>query len=135
MLGSVAEADDALQEAWLRVRDQDPDAVENMPAWLTTVVGRVCLNMLRAVVLRIDGGRLRRSASRILHGAEAVARHTSTYSKLYPYVVPAVVNGAAGAVIAPRGERYAVMAFIVRHPKIAAIDALLDPERLERLKP
>ena len=48
MLGSVSEADDALQEAWLRVRDHDPGAVENMQAWLTTVVGRVCLNMLRS---------------------------------------------------------------------------------------
>src|SRR5436305_7947986 len=48
MLGSVNEADDALQEAWLRVRDQDPESVENMQAWLTTVVGRVCLNMLRS---------------------------------------------------------------------------------------
>jgi RNA polymerase sigma factor (sigma-70 family) len=47
MLGSVTEADDALQEAWLRIRDQDLAAVENMQAWLTTVVGRVCLNMLR----------------------------------------------------------------------------------------
>ena len=48
MLGSVNEADDALQEAWLRIRDQDPATVENMRAWLTTVVGRVSLNMLRA---------------------------------------------------------------------------------------
>ena len=48
MLGSVSEADDALQEAWLRIRDQDPRSVENMQAWLTTIVGRVCLNMLRA---------------------------------------------------------------------------------------
>jgi RNA polymerase sigma factor (sigma-70 family) len=48
MLGSVVEADDALQEAWLRIRDQDPGNVENMQAWLTTVVGRVCLNMLRS---------------------------------------------------------------------------------------
>ena len=48
MLGSVSETDDALQEAWLRIRDQDPGTVDNMQAWLTTVVGRVCLNMLRS---------------------------------------------------------------------------------------
>ena len=48
MLGSVSDTDDALQEAWLRIRDQDAGAVENMQAWLTTVVGRVCLNMLRS---------------------------------------------------------------------------------------
>jgi RNA polymerase sigma-70 factor (ECF subfamily) len=85
------------------------------------------------VVLRIDGGRLRRGASLVLHGAEAVAAHTTTYSKLHPYVVPALVNGAAGAVIAPLGGPNSVMAFIVTDGKITAIDALLDPERLEQL--
>jgi len=48
MLGSASEADDALQEAWLRIRDEDPETVENMQAWPTTVVGRACLNMLRS---------------------------------------------------------------------------------------
>lgn len=48
MLGSVSETDDTVQEAWLRIRDQDPATVENMQAWLTTVVGRVCLNTLRS---------------------------------------------------------------------------------------
>ncbi|MFS8098659.1 sigma-70 family RNA polymerase sigma factor [Lentzea alba] len=47
MLGSFAEADDALQDAWLRVEKADTAEVENPAAWLTTVVGRVCLNMLR----------------------------------------------------------------------------------------
>jgi RNA polymerase sigma-70 factor (ECF subfamily) len=262
MLGSVADADDALQEAWLRIQDQDVEGVENLRAWLTTVVGRVCLNMLRSrrarreepsgvhvpdpvvtfadaadpeqeailaesvglallvvldaltpaerlafvlhdvfgvsfadvatilerseaaamqlasrarrrvrrspepdrnlarqrsvvdaffaaardgdlealvyvlhpdVVLRIDGGRLRREASVVLEGAKAVAAHTTTYSKLYPHILPALVNGSAGAVIAPHGEPYAVMAFTVSNGKIARIDALLDPERLRQL--
>lgn len=262
MLGSGAEADDALQEAWLRIHDRDTGKIDNMQAWLTTVVGRVCLNMLRArrtrreklssvhvpdlavtlsgvanpeqeaivadsvglallvvldaltpaerlafvlhdvfgvpfaeiaailerseaaamqlasrarrhvrhspmpdrnlarqrsvvdaffaaardgdfealvhilhpdVVLRIDGGRLRPGASLVLHGAEAVAGHTTTYSKLHSYIVPALVNGAAGAVIAPHGEPYAVMAFTVTNAKVAAIDSLLDPERLRHL--
>lgn len=48
MLGSVSETDDALQETWLRIRDQDPGNVENLQAWLTTVAGRVSLNMLRS---------------------------------------------------------------------------------------
>jgi len=48
MLGSVAEADDAVQEAWLRLSRTDTSDVENLRAWLTTVVGRVCLNMLRS---------------------------------------------------------------------------------------
>ena len=260
MLGSVSETDDALQEAWLRIRDQDPGAVENMQAWLTTVVGRVCLNMLRArktrreelsvhvpdpvvsfeeeglehealladsvglallvvldalnpverlafvlhdvfgvpfadiataldrseaaaqqlasrarrrlhnspepdrdlerqrrvvdaffaasrdgdfdallevldpdIELRIDGGVLRAEGSLVLHGADAVARRTATYSELYPFVRPALVNGAAGAVVAPPGHVFSVMAFTVTNGKIAQIDVLLDPERLEQL--
>ena len=263
MLGSVAEADDAVQEAWLRIRDQDPTAVENMQAWLTTVVGRVCLNMLRSrrscppelseahvpdpvvtlpgaadpeqealladsvglallvvldsltpaerlafvlhdvfgvpfadiahvldrseaaamqlasrarrrvqespeperdlkrqrrlvdaffaaardgdfdalidvldpdVVLRIDGGRLRRSGSLVLHGADAVAAHTRTYSNLHRYVIPVLVNGAAGALVAPSGQLFSVMAFTIANGRIGAIDALVDPERLRRLE-
>src|SRR3954452_14613592 len=47
MLGSLTEADDALQEAWLRLSRSDTSAVENLGAWLTTVVGRVCLDVLR----------------------------------------------------------------------------------------
>lgn len=260
MLGSVSETDDALQEAWLRIRDQDPGTVENMQAWLTTVVGRVCLNMLRSrrargeersahvpdpvvsfeehgpeqhalladsiglallvvlesltpaerlafvlhdvfgvpfadiataldrseaaaqqlasrarrrvrnspepdpdlaqqrrvvdaffaasrdgdfdallevldpeVELRIDGGMLRADASLVLHGADAVAAHTATYSKLHPFVRPALVNGAAGAVVAPGGRVVSVMAFTVANGTIVQIDALLDPERLGQL--
>ena len=262
MLGSATEADDALQEAWLRIRDQDPSTVENMRAWLTTVVGRVCLNMLRSrrvrrerlsevhvpdpvvafsdntdpdqetlladavglallvvldamapaerlafvlhdvfgvpfaevatvldrseaavqqlasrarrrvrdspepdrdlarqrrvveaffaasrdgdfdgliqvlhpdVVLRVDGGSLRRGASLTLRGAEAVAAHTRTYATLHLFVLPALVNGTAGAVIAPHGRPYAVMAFTTSNGRIIRIDALLDPERLAHL--
>src|SRR5262245_60977941 len=48
MLGSVSEADDAVQEAWLRLNRADTSDVENLGAWLTTVVARVSLNMLRA---------------------------------------------------------------------------------------
>jgi RNA polymerase sigma factor (sigma-70 family) len=260
MLGSFSETDDALQEAWLRIRDQDPGNVENLQAWLTTIVGRVSLNMLRArrtrreessvhvpdpvvsfdddgvehealvaesvglallvvldaltpaerlafvlhdvfglpfaeiavaldrseaaaqqlasrarrrvrnspepdrdlasqrrvvdaffaasrdgefdallelldsdVELRIDGGVIRAEASLRLHGADAVARHTATYAKLHPFVRPALVNGAAGAVVVPHGRVFSVMAFCVVNLRIVQIDALLDPERLEQL--
>jgi RNA polymerase sigma factor (sigma-70 family) len=260
MLGSVGESDDALQEAWLRIRNQDLAPVENMRAWLTTVVARVCLNMLRSrsarheelsarvpdpvvwfekddlehetilaesvglallvvldaltpaerlafvlhdlfglpfadiataldrseaavqqlasrarrrvrdapqpdrnlvqqrrvvdaffaasrdgdfgallevldpnVELRIDGGVVRAEASLVLRGANAVAAQTATYSKLSPFVRPAMVNGAAGAVVAPPGRVFSVMAFTVTNGKIAQIDVLLDPERLEQL--
>lgn len=264
MLGSVADSDDALQEAWLRIREQDPDSVENMRAWLSTIVGRVCLNMLRSrrvrrevsaethvpdpiltgpntadpegevimadavgpallmaldaltpaerfafvlhdvfevrfaeiatalhrteaatqqlasrarhrirtaptpdqdlarqrqlvdaffaaardgnftalleilhpgVELRIDGGVLRSDASLVLHGADAVSGHTATYAGLYPYVRPAIVNGAAGAVVVTHGRLFSVMGFTIVADRITRIDALLDPERLARLQP
>ncbi|NEA28505.1 RNA polymerase sigma factor SigJ [Actinomadura bangladeshensis] len=48
MLGSLAEADDALQEAWLRLARSDEREIDNLGGWLTTVVGRVCLDVLRA---------------------------------------------------------------------------------------
>jgi RNA polymerase sigma factor (sigma-70 family) len=48
MLGSTGEADDAVQEAWLRLSRSDSEAVDNLRAWLTTVVGRISLDMLRA---------------------------------------------------------------------------------------
>jgi RNA polymerase sigma-70 factor (ECF subfamily) len=48
MLSSTGEADDAVQETWLRLSRADADAVENLGAWLTTVTARVCLNMLRS---------------------------------------------------------------------------------------
>ena len=258
MLGSVPEAEDALQEAWLRVSRADATDVRNMREWLTTVVGRVCLNMLRSrrsrreeytvhvpdplvsldesvdpehealladavglallivldtlapaerlafvlhdmfavpfddiatlldrspvaarqlarrarrrvqgspepdadlarqravvdaffaasrdgdfdalvavldpdVALRIDGGVLREEASLVLRGAREVAAHTATYARLSPFVRPALVNGAAGAVVAPRGRPFSVMAFKVTNGRITAIDALVDPERL-----
>ncbi len=48
ILGSSAEADDAVQEAWLRLNRAGGEEVDNLPGWLTTVVARVCLDMLRA---------------------------------------------------------------------------------------
>ncbi|MBM7564971.1 sigma-70 family RNA polymerase sigma factor [Paenibacillus sacheonensis] len=48
MLGSQSEADDAVQESWIRLSRTDTDAVENMGGWLTTIVSRVCLDMLRS---------------------------------------------------------------------------------------
>src|SRR5947199_8204205 len=47
MLGSLTDTDDALQEAWLRLSRAETAAVDNLGGWLTTVVGRVCLDMLR----------------------------------------------------------------------------------------
>jgi RNA polymerase sigma-70 factor (ECF subfamily) len=62
MLGSATEADDAVQEAWLRLSRADTSDVENLAGWLTTVVGRVCLDMLRSRTARredpLDGAGL-----------------------------------------------------------------------------
>jgi RNA polymerase sigma factor (sigma-70 family) len=52
MLGSLSEADDAVQESWLRLSRTDVSAVENLRGWLTTVVGRICLDMLRSRTAR-----------------------------------------------------------------------------------
>jgi RNA polymerase sigma-70 factor (ECF subfamily) len=60
MLGSQAEADDAVQEAWLRLERAGGDGIDNPGGWLTTVVGRICLDMLRTRTKRredpMDGG-------------------------------------------------------------------------------
>jgi RNA polymerase sigma-70 factor, ECF subfamily len=48
MLGTVSDADDAVQEAWLRLHRADPEGIANLPGWLTSVIARVCIDMLRA---------------------------------------------------------------------------------------
>src|SRR6266851_2887179 len=48
LLGSREEADDAVQESWIKLSRSDPDKVENLAGWLTTIVARVCLDMLRS---------------------------------------------------------------------------------------
>jgi len=47
ILGSLSEADDAVQEAWLRLQRTDTEQIDSLERWLTTVVARICLNMLR----------------------------------------------------------------------------------------
>src|SRR5262245_31108541 len=263
MLGSVSEADDALQDAWLRISRTDTGGVENPAGWLTTVVARVCLNMLRTrerrredplevrvpdpiisnargvdgeyealladsvglalmvvlenlspaerlafvlhdmfgvpfdeiagmlertptatrqlasrarrrvqgqptspdpdlsrqrevvdaffaatrdgdfdrlvavldpdIVLRSDGGAGRPQLSLVVHGAENVASQALVARRLSPWVRPALVNGAAGVVVAPHGRPVSVMAFTVADGRIVAIDVLSDPQRLEAL--
>ena len=54
MLGSLAEADDAIQEAWLRLNRSDAKGIANLGGWLTTVTGRVCLDMLRSRKARCE---------------------------------------------------------------------------------
>lgn len=264
MLGASGEADEAVQEAWLRLDRADPEEIENLPSWLTTVVARICLDMLRArkarheeplgphvpdpivspvaggdpehealvadsvglamlgvletlspeervafvlhdsfavpfeqvadlldrspaaarkaasrarqrveaeptepdvdlerqrevvdaffaaaregdfdalvavlhpeIVLRSDGGEARPTANHVIRGAAEVAGRALTFANLSPYVQPVLVNGVAGVLVAPEGKPFSVMAFTVVGGKVVAIDALADPDRLERLE-
>ncbi|MEU3922074.1 sigma-70 family RNA polymerase sigma factor [Streptomyces sp. NPDC029004] len=260
MLGSRSEAEDAVQEAWLRLHRSDPDTVENLSGWLTTVVGRVCLDMLRSrtsrredlldeppsasvtdhrhvidpeqevlladsvglallvvldtldpaerlafvlhdmfalpfdeiapivdrtpaaarqlasrarrrvrgaarvpepdvsrqreivdaflaaarggefdalltvldpdVVLRADSAAVRAGATGLVRGASAVA---DTFSGRAQLAQTALVDGAVGAVWAPRGRPLVVFGFTITDGKISAIDLVAEPERLRRL--
>jgi RNA polymerase sigma-70 factor (ECF subfamily) len=263
MLGSVSEADDAVQESWLRLNRSETADVENLRAWLTTVVARVCLDMLRSrksrreeslgthvpepivtredevnpeyealladsvglallvvletlspaerlafvlhdmfavpfddiaplverspaaarqlasrarrrvqgaapvpdssvarqrelvdaflaaarggdfealvavldpdVVLRVDRGAIAAGAPREFRGASAVVGQVVNFAQLARFARPALVNGAAGFVVAPRGRPVAVAGFTVAHGKIVEIDLLADPARLREL--
>jgi RNA polymerase sigma-70 factor (ECF subfamily) len=263
MLGSISEAEDAVQDAWLRVSRADRSRVENLDGWLTTVVARVCLNMLRSrqsrreepidvhlpdpiispdtgldperealladsvglallvvleslspaerlafvlhdmfavpfsdiaamierspmaarqlasrarrrvrgqapapdpdvarqrqvvdaffaaarhgdfdallavldpdVVLRADGGRAPGRPNVVLRGPQAVAGQATLAARPGRYVKPALINGAAGAVVVASGRALSVMAFTVTGGRIAAIDVLYDPARLAGL--
>ncbi|MED7951680.1 sigma-70 family RNA polymerase sigma factor [Streptomyces sp. BE303] len=71
MLGSTGEAEEAVQEAWLRLERADAAAVENLPGWLTTVVSRICLDVLRA---RAGAGRREAHVEEpVVEGPEAEA--------------------------------------------------------------
>ncbi len=72
MLGSRSEADDAVQEAWLRFRRAGTDSVENLGGWLTTVVGRVCLDMLRRRTARREEPIEERGHERTVRVADGV---------------------------------------------------------------
>lgn len=102
MLGSVSEADDAVQEAWLRVRRADTGEVENLGGWLTTVVSRVCLDMLRS--------------------------RTSRREELLGDMAPDVTAGHAARRPDPEGE--ALLADSIGPALLVVLDALTPPERL-----
>src|ERR1700755_1294482 len=68
MLGSASEADDAVQEGWIRLSRSDVSAVENLRAWLTTVVARVCLDLLRTRTPRREDPLDEESVERVEQG-------------------------------------------------------------------
>jgi RNA polymerase sigma-70 factor (ECF subfamily) len=69
----------------------------------------------------------------VVHGAEAVASRALRFTRLSPFVRPAVINGAAGVVVAPGGRPVSIMAFTVTGGRIVEIDSIADPERLDQL--
>jgi RNA polymerase sigma factor (sigma-70 family) len=85
------------------------------------------------VLLITDGGALRPDATMVVRGGEDVADQAMTFARLAAFAQPAVVNGIAGAVMAPQGRPFSIMAFTVRGGKIVAIHVLMDPERLGKL--
>ena len=101
MLGSTAEADDAVQEAWLRLSRSDPAEIDNLGGWLTTVVARVCLNALRA---------------RRRHGEEPLG----------PHVPDPVVDAADGS----SPEHEALLADSVGLALLVVLETLPPAERL-----
>lgn len=82
------------------------------------------------VVLRSDGGVARARQTVVLTGARTVASQASLYRNLAPFVLPALVNGAAGVVCVVEDRLMSVMAFTVTGGRIVAIDVIADPERL-----
>jgi len=101
MLGSLSEADDAVQEAWIRLNRSDADAIENLNAWLTTVVARVCLNVLR---------------SRASHREESMSGH----------VPEPVIDPADGT----DPEHEALLADSVGLAMLVVLEMLAPPERV-----
>jgi RNA polymerase sigma-70 factor (ECF subfamily) len=83
------------------------------------------------VVLRADRGAVPAGASREVRGAAAVAKRAAKGRARAAR--PALVNGAAGVVVAPRGRPFSVMGFTVARGRIVEIDAFADPERLRQL--
>jgi RNA polymerase sigma-70 factor (ECF subfamily) len=85
------------------------------------------------VVLRSDGGPTRANLSRIVRGAEAVARSAAAAALPTAVLRPVLVNGAAGVVVLVNGRPVSVMAFTVSNGKVVEIGAIADPARLSQL--
>jgi RNA polymerase sigma-70 factor (ECF subfamily) len=105
MLGSLSEADDAVQDAWLRLSRSEVAEIDNLGGWLTTVVARICLTMLR---------------SRRLRGEESLGVHLPD-----PVVSPVV--SPAGE---PQPEEEALLADSVGLALLVVLDTLTPAERL-----
>jgi RNA polymerase sigma factor (sigma-70 family) len=115
MLGSAGEADDAVQEAWLRLSRSDTSEVDNLTGWLTTVVSRVCLDMLRSRAAR------REDSTEVPEAPAAEQSHPESEALLADAMGPALL--VVLDTLAP-GERLAFVLhdmFAVPFPQIAEI--------------
>jgi RNA polymerase sigma factor (sigma-70 family) len=101
MLGSTSEADDAVQEAWIRLNRSDAEAIDNLDAWLVTVIGRIAHNMLRS-------------------------RRTRREDLLDPHLPDPIIDRADG--IAP--EHQALLADSVGLALLVVLETLTPAERL-----
>jgi RNA polymerase sigma-70 factor, ECF subfamily len=157
MLGSLTEADDAVQEAWLRLNRSDSDSIDNLTAWLTTAVGRVCIDMLRARKARRENltgtwlpepvvsaddhhdpeqqslladsiGMALLVVLESLQPAERLA--AAQGPRFAQHCQPALVNGAAGVIVRVGPTVVAVVGLTVIDHRIAEIDLILDPDKL-----
>jgi len=85
------------------------------------------------IVLRSDFGARRPAASKVIHGAAAVAKQARMGALPAAHLRPVLVNGAAGVVVTVRGRPFAIMGFTVVAGKIVTIDAIADPDRVRRI--
>jgi RNA polymerase sigma-70 factor (ECF subfamily) len=111
MLGSSSEAEDAVQEAWLRLSRADTSAVDNLSGWLTTVVARVCLDMLRSRRSRREEPLDQPAAETLADGTPTRSRSWSTADSLgvaLLVVLETLAAARAGGVRAARYVRPAV---------------------------
>jgi RNA polymerase sigma factor (sigma-70 family) len=125
MLGSVSEAEDAVQEAWLRLSGSEPGEIENLSGWLTTVVARVSLNMLRSRAVRREEPLSPHVPDPIVDRADGIdPEHEALLADSVGLALLVVLETLT------RPER---LTFVLHDKKIAEVDFLADPERLARL--
>jgi hypothetical protein len=127
MLGSPAEADDAVQEAWLRLSRSDASEIENLGGWLT----RLSRGLLDPdVVLEADATAVRMGSPAEVRGAMAVA---GTFSGRALAARPALIDGVVGVVWAVDGRAKVAWGLTISHGAIVHIDMLAARDSLDGL--
>jgi hypothetical protein len=130
MLGSPGEADDAVQEAWLRLSRSDAAAIENLGGWLTTVVSRVSLDMLRSRSSRREDP----AGAHKVQGSGSVPEAVAgTFSGRALGAQPALIEGAVGVVWVVAGRPKVAWDFTINRGRILHIDMLAASDSLDDL--